>query len=86
MATKKQQQESPAGEEVVEIRLPLTTELTRPMYVRVNGRTWGVPRGVRYSVPACVAEVIDTSEELKREAIKQTMAMQAAGRQALVQM
>ena len=86
MATKKQQQESPVGEEMVEIRLPLTTELTRPLYVRVNGRTWGIPRGVRYSVPACFAEVIDTSEELKLEAIKQTMAMQAAGRQALVQM
>ena len=86
MATKKQQQERPAGDEMVEIRLPLTTELTRPLYVRVNGRTWGIPRGVRYRVPACVAEVIDTSEELKLEAIKQTMAMQAAGRQALVQM
>ena len=46
-------------EKMVTIRLPLTKEDTRPVYVRVNGRKWGIPRGKKVEVPECVAEVLD---------------------------
>ena len=81
MAVKKQQQTAQEGEEMVEIRLPLSKETSqnRPLFVRVNGRTWGIPKGQRVMVPKCVEEVIETSEELQLEAIKYSAALQNGG-------
>lgn len=64
------------AEKMVEVRLPLTKEETRPVYVRVNGRKWGIPRGKRVMVPACVAEVLEHSEEQMLEAIRYSEAAQ----------
>lgn len=71
--TKPQQAEEPeteAKEKMVTIRLPLTKEDNRPVYVRVNGRKWGIPRGKAVKVPECVAEVLEHSEEQILAAIR----------------
>lgn len=63
-------QEAPKKEKMVTIRLPLTKEDTRPVYVRVNGRKWGIPRGQKVEVPECVAEVLEHAEEQMLEALR----------------
>lgn len=63
-------------EKMVSIRLPLTKEDTRPVYVRVNGRKWGIPRGKKVEVPACVAEVLEHAEAQMLEAIQYSEAAQ----------
>ena len=63
-------------EKMVTIRLPLTKEDTRPVYVRVNGRKWGIPRGKKVEVPECVAEVLDHAEAQMLEAIQYSEAAQ----------
>ena len=63
-------------EKMVTIRLPLTKSETRPVYVRVNGRKWGVPRGVKVEVPECVAEVLDHAEAQMLESLRYSEAMQ----------
>lgn len=63
-------------EKMVSIRLPLTKEDTRPVYVRVNGRKWGIPRGKRVEVPECVAEVLDHAEAQMLEAIQYSESVQ----------
>ena len=68
MATKKEpviEEEIPVeqGEQMVTIRLPIIKGDERPVYVRVNERTWGIPRGVTVTVPKCVQEVLRLSED-----------------------
>lgn len=63
-------------EKMVTIRLPLTKDDNRPVYVRVNGRKWGIPRGKKVEVPECVAEVLDHAEEQVLEAIRYSDAVQ----------
>ncbi len=58
------------GEELVVIRLPLTREDTSDVFVRVNERTWMIQRGVDVKVPACVAEVLEHSEDAMRESLE----------------
>ncbi len=72
MARTIKQPVGPTGENMVEIRLPMSKNASenRPVYVRVNGRTWGIPKGQRVSVPECVEEVLNTSEEMQLEAIQ----------------
>lgn len=60
--------EEPA-EDMVSIRLPVTKENSGPVFVRVNTRTWGIPRGVPVEVPVCVAEVLEHAETAEMEAI-----------------
>lgn len=67
---------APQKEEMVTIRLPITKEDTRPVYVRVNGRKWGIPRGKKVQVPACVAEVLDHAETQMLEAVRYSEKMQ----------
>lgn len=69
-ATETTAQETEKTEKLVTIRLPLTKEDTRPVYVRVNGRKWGIPRGKKVQVPECVAEVLDHAEAQMLEAIR----------------
>lgn len=57
------------GEKLVTIRLPLLKENSAPVFVGVNGRTWGIPRGVPVEVPECVVEVLNNSEQAQMEAI-----------------
>lgn len=61
---------APGKEKMVTIRLPISKEDTRPVYVRVNGRKFGIPRGKAVEVPECVAEVLEHSEEQMLEAIR----------------
>ena len=75
-ATETTAQENEKGEKLVTIRLPLTKEDTRPVYVRVNGRKWGIPRGKKVQVPECVAEVLDHAEAQMLEAIRYSEKMQ----------
>lgn len=72
-------QEEPKKEKLVTIRLPLTKEDTRPVYVRVNGRKWGIPRGKPVEVPECVAEVLEHAEEQMLEAIRFSEAAMSKG-------
>lgn len=73
---KTKKDEGEPKEKMVTIRLPLTKEDTRPVYVRVNGRKWGIPRGKRVEVPACVAEVLEHAEAQMLEAIQYSEAAQ----------
>lgn len=59
MATKKNEQ----GETLVSIRLPLSREEKDAEFVRVNERTWLIPRGVTVEVPECVVEVLNHAED-----------------------
>ena len=72
-------QEEPKKEKLVTIRLPLTKEDTRPVYVRVNGRKWGIPRGKPVEVPECVAEVLEHAEEQMLQAIRFSEAAMSKG-------
>lgn len=75
-ATETAAPETEKTEKLVTIRLPLTKEDTRPVYVRVNGRKWGIPRGKKVQVPECVAEVLDHAEAQMLEAIRYSEKMQ----------
>ncbi|MBR1567056.1 MAG: hypothetical protein IJ649_09855 [Oscillospiraceae bacterium] len=57
------------GEKMVTIRLPILKENNAPVFVRVNHRTWGIPRGVPVEVPECVVEVLNNSETAQMEAL-----------------
>ena len=57
------------GEKLVSIRLPITKDNDGPVFVRVNRRTWGIPRGIVCEVPECVVEVLNNSEQAQLEAI-----------------
>lgn len=58
------------GEKLVSIRLPLTKEEKDAVYVRVNERTWLIPRGQTVEVPECVVEVLDHAETATLESMK----------------
>lgn len=71
--TKKQTEEAATndqGEKLVSIRLPLTRENQKDVFVRVNTRTWLIKRGVTVQVPECVVEVLNNSESAMLEAIE----------------
>lgn len=74
MAEAKKQTEEAAtndqGEKLVSIRLPLTRENQKDVFVRVNTRTWLIKRGVTVQVPECVVEVLNNSESAMLEAIE----------------
>ena len=57
-------------EEMVTIRLPLTREEQRDVFVRVNARTWLIKRGETVRVPRCVLEVLENSERAILESIE----------------
>ena len=56
-------------EKMVKIRLPKTKELQDDVYVSVNQRNWLIKRGESVEVPACVAEVLQNSENMASEAM-----------------
>lgn len=62
--------EAPQEEQMVTIKLPLTRSEQDDVFVRVNQRTWLIKRGVTVTVPACVAEVLEHSEEQTLAAIE----------------
>ena len=53
----------------VAIRLPKTKELQEDVFVSVNQRSWLIRRGETVEVPACVAEVLQHSEDMTQEAL-----------------
>ena len=70
MATTKAKVEMPMneeGERMVKIRLPITRDDQKAVYVRVNDRTWLIPRGQEWEVPECVAEVLENAEKQQLE-------------------
>lgn len=71
MATSKDQVpvQEPEKEKLVSIRLPLVKENAQPVFVRVNKRTWGIPRGVTVEVPECVVKILEESEAAQMAAI-----------------
>lgn len=82
MATPKNEIETiqePEVEKKVTIRLPLLKENNAPVFVRVNRRTWGIPRGVPVEVPECVAKVLEQSEAAQMEAIAYQAANEKKG-------
>lgn len=83
MATTKAKAEEPvvneAGEKMVKIRLPLTREDTKALFVRVNHRTWLIPRGKEWEVPECVAEVIEHAEQQELERMEFERKVQKKG-------
>ncbi len=58
------------NQELVKIRLPKNKELQDDVFVSVNHRTWLIQRGVTVEVPACVAEVLQHSEEMADVALR----------------
>ena len=66
---KEDERSNERGEKLITIRLPITKENDGPVFVRVNHRTWGIPRGVTCEVPECVVEVLNNSEQATLEAI-----------------
>ena len=67
------------GEELVKIRLPLTKEDKEAVFVRVNERTWLIPRGVSVEVPACVVEVLNHAEDAMLESMEYQSAHEKGG-------
>ena len=70
MATAKAKVEEPIveeGDKLVKIRLPITRDDQKAVYVRVNDRTWLIPRGQEWEVPECVAEVLENAEKQQLE-------------------
>lgn len=59
-----------AEEEKVTIRIPITRENQADVFVRVNQRTWLIKRGVSVTVPKCVVEVLENSENAMMEALE----------------
>ncbi len=59
-------------EKKVKIKLPLlrNDRDNEGVYVAVNGKTYQIKRGVAVDVPACVAEVLEHSEEMQLQAIE----------------
>lgn len=57
------------AEKMVKIKLPKDkVNGEDAVFVSVNERTWLVKRGIEVEVPACVAEVLQHSEEMQEEA------------------
>ena len=72
MATSKKNeaQDVLPGEELVEIKLPLTRDLKDDVFVRVNNRTWLIKRGEYVKIPKCAAEQLERAEEAMTESIR----------------
>lgn len=72
-----------ATKETVKIKLPMTRNEkdAEGVYVAVNGKPYQIKRGVAVEVPACVAEVIEHSEEMQMVA----MEFEAAAKAKLTQ-
>lgn len=56
---------SETKEKTVRIKIPMTPTETDDVFVSVNDRTWQIKRGEYVEVPACVAEVLDRSDEAR---------------------
>lgn len=70
MAEAKKPETNEQGEKLVTIRLPLTRENQKDVFVRVNHRTWLIKRGETVQVPECVVEVLNNSERAILEGIE----------------
>lgn len=63
------EQNAPAAEKMVRIRLPITREENAPVPVWVNDRSWLIQRGQEVEVPECVAEVLRHREMMQEVCI-----------------
>lgn len=68
--TKAKKNVNELGEKLVTIKLPLTRESQKDVFVRVNHRTWLIKRGETVQVPECVVEVLNNSERAILEGIE----------------
>lgn len=72
----KKNKEKAQAEKLVKIRLPIIPgkEKQEAQFVRVNNRTWTIPRGIEMEVPECVVEVLKHSEDALQEALQYQLA------------
>lgn len=56
-----------AQPKMVKIRLPLSRNENKDVYVSVNGHSYLIKRGVMVEVPDYVAEVLEHQEEMLQE-------------------
>lgn len=56
--------------QTVQIKLPLTRELSEDVFVGINGNTWQIKRGVYVEVPLAVAKVLERSEKMQQVAME----------------
>lgn len=71
------------AKDTVKIKLPAIRgdQEQEGVYVAVNGKTYQIKRGVSVEVPACVAEVLEHSEEMESLAIEYEEAAKARANQ-----
>ncbi len=58
------------GEQLAIVKLPLTKDSQKDVFVRVNQRTWNIKRGVYVKIPKCAAEVLEHAESAELDAIE----------------
>lgn len=56
-------------EQMIPIRLPLTKDEMEDVFVRCNGQTWLIKRGVTVELPKCAVEILERAEDAKMEAL-----------------
>ena len=61
---------APVDDGMVTIKIPLTRTEKDDVYVALNGRASQIKRGVEVRVPRGVAEILQNSEQMLREAIE----------------
>lgn len=66
---KEEQEQFPAKEKTVKIKLPIERgSKENAVFVSVNERTWLIKRGEEVEVPECVAQVLELREKALDEA------------------
>lgn len=63
-------QATPVDDGMVTIKIPLTRTEKDDVYVALNGKAYQIQRGVEVRVPRGVAEILQNSEQMLREAIE----------------
>lgn len=61
---------TPVDDGMVTIKIPLTRNEKDDVYVALNGKAYQIKRGVEVRVPRGVAEILQNSEQMLREAIE----------------
>lgn len=61
---------APVDDGMVTIKVPLTRTEKDDVYVALNGKSFQIQRGKEVRVPKGVAEILQHSEEMLREAIE----------------
>ena len=60
----------PTAQKRVKIKIPLTRTEKEDVWVAINGQSWLIKRGVEVEVPACVAELLEHSDNQYADAME----------------